>query len=103
MSEIIKTAMEIDRAARDEVEQAEMKKNNIHELLRERKDKIHNDYMKDIDAKVEKHIHLQEEALASQQEQNEKDLNQAISILEERYEKQHDDWVDTIVKNVIAH
>ena len=104
LSEMIKTAMEFDRIAREEVENAEAKKSNIHELLRERKEKIHEEYMKDVDAKVASYIQKQEDNLVSQNEQNEKDLNDAISILEKRYDEKQDDWVNTIVKNVVnAH
>ena len=101
MSELIKEAMEIDRKAREEVEAAEARKCNIHELLLERKQKIHDDYMKDVDQKVQEYVKKQDQSLVLLQEENDKQLNEAIAILDKRFADEHDTWVDAIVKNVM--
>lgn len=93
--------MEVDRLAREEVEKAQEKKANIHELLKERKEKIHNDYMKDVDQKVETYIHGQNESLCELEKQNKLDLEDAKTLLQKNDEENHEDWVDSIVKNVI--
>lgn len=101
LSEIIKSAMEVDRLAREEVEKAQEKKTNIHELLRERKEKIHNDYMKDVDQKVQAYICGQDESLRELEKQNKLDIDDAISLLQKSDVENHEDWVDSIVKNVV--
>lgn len=99
---MIKEAMEIDRLARAEVEAAEAKKKSIHDLLRERKEKIHDEYMKDVDAKVKVYIEKQDTSLRLLQERNDKQLEEAIAALEERDAREHDAWVEAIVNNVIS-
>ena len=80
---------------------AEKQKDNVHELLREKKKNIHDKYMNEADQKANDFVSELNKKLDAQKIKNDTELAKSISILKQRYEEKASIWVDAIVENVL--
>lgn len=103
MERFLKDAIEIDENARRQVEDAEQKKNNVHNLLKEQKKVINERYTKEAESKASEYEENLKKKSEELKENAEALVSEELTRLQENYDKNHTTWEEKIFKNVIEH
>ena len=101
MEELIRTIVEADKKARNNVASKKQLKNNVQDQIQEKKDEIKARYQEETKRCIcEKRAELDKE-LAVSMEQEEKDYEEALSAMQKHYETHREDWVNRIVSHCL--